>query len=236
MKRLKKILECKKGSRCNSPLSCRNCGENWRRGKFKQFVNCYDTLPTDIITYLVIKSSNFNTLDKGITDIYNLIEDIRELKKRCKIADFYLKIEVSFGKKSLGFNPHINILFFGDVGNIVELASKYNLTVWKKSKLNNEQVVKSIVWYMLKYNNLGIEKGEAVRIALNKRTTLLHSKRFNHKTISYIDDYIDLDFTWMGVYPIRSKEEILFRNKIKNDRAILSKSLRDFIKNDTFLL
>jgi len=215
-------------------LSCRSCGESWRRGKFKQFVNTYNTLPTDIISYLVITSNSLNTLEKGIKDIYSLVNDIRELKKRDKISDFFLKVEISFGRKSLGYNPHINILFFGDIGTIKTLAENHNLTVWSRLKDNNEQTVKSIIWYMLKYNNLGIEKGEAVRIALRKRTTLMHSKRFNHKTISYVDEYIDLDFGWMGVYPIRSKAEIALRSEIRDDRAVLSKKLRDFIKLDTF--
>lgn len=227
-KNLKKILECRKFKRCNSPLSCSFCGESWRRGKFKQFVNTYKVADNDSITYLVIKSNSLNTLGQGIQDVYALIEELKELKKRGKISDFYSRFEVSFSKNTLGFNPHLNILFFGDIGGIKAMAKEHNLSVWSCKKKNDENTVKSIIWYMLKYNKIGQEEGEAVKKALDRRRTILHTKRFNHKNINYLDDFLDLDFSFLGVYPIRSKAELKLREEIKNEKKKLNLKLKNF--------
>jgi hypothetical protein len=218
--------------RCNAPFSCKVCGGNYQRGKFKQFITVFEHNPKDIITYFVIKSSSICSLREGLSNIFLFLEDIKKLKKRNNISDFYSRIEVSFKNSSLGFNPHINMLFFQDVLLIEEIAEKYNLTVWKRKKENKKDVILSLIWYFLKFNNIGIEKGEAVRIALNKKRQIIHSSRFNTKNISYIDELIDIDFSFLGVYPIRSKEEILLREEVKKERAKLNKKLKTFICND----
>ena len=232
MKTLKRIIECREGRRCNSPLSCKHCGESWQKAKFKAFANCLPDVisGSDIITYLVIKPSAFLTLGDGIAKMFEYIDDLREAKKRGRMPVMYSRLEVSFGKKSLGFNPHLNILSFGDTALFEELAESHGLSVWKRSKPADTETALSIVWYMLKFNNIGIEKGEAVRIALNRRTQLLHSKEFNHKTINYIDEFIDIDFSFMGVYPIRTKEEIELRKKLKEERKQLNAKYREMLK------
>lgn len=234
MKNLRKILECKEGKRCNLPLSCPKCGEIWRRAKFKAFIECLPAVIkyNKILTYIVIKSNELNTLREGLSEILNFMDDLRELKKRGKLPTIYSRLEVSFGKKYLGFNPHLNMLVWGDISKIIELAKKHNLKFWKRSKENNIDTAKSIAWYMLKFNNIGIEKGEAVRKALNKRTTLFYTKEFNHKTEDYIDEIIDIDFRFLGVYPVRSKAEIEFRKFMKEVKRKLNQELKRIIDKE----
>ena len=235
MQNLKRILECREGKRCNSPLSCRKCGESWQKGKFKAFANCLPSVveASDILTYIIVKSNELNTLSQGISDLMGFMDSLREAKKRGKLTTSFSRLEVSFGKKSLGFNPHLNMLVWGDFLEIERLSKLHSLKLWKQSKKNSITVAKSIAWYMLKHNKIGIEKGEAVRIALNKRTPLLYTKEFNHKTISYIDEFIDIDFSFMGVYPVRSKKEIKLRDSIREAKAKLNQSLKNLIASET---
>lgn len=228
MQNLKRILECREGRRCNSPLSCKHCGENWRRAKFKAFAESLPSVigDTDIITYLVIKPWEFLTLRDGIERMFSYLDLLREEKKRGRLPVMFSRLEVSFGKKNLGYNPHLNIICFGDPASLISLALGLDLKVWHKKKDGKKDTALSLAWYILKFNNIGIEKGEAVRRALNRRTPLLHSKEFNHKTINYIDEYIDIDFSFMGVYPIRSKEEIRIREKIREERQKLNRKFK----------
>jgi hypothetical protein len=181
---------------------------------------------TEIITYLVIKPLEFLSLRDGIERIFLYLDDLREEKKRGRLPVMYSRLEVSFGKKNLGFNPHLNIISFDDPRHLIEIATRHGLKIWYQKKDNLQDTALSIAWYILKFNNIGIEKGEAVRKALNRRTTLLHSKEFNHKTINYIDEYIDLDFSFMGVYPIRTKKEIEIREKIREERRKLNQKFK----------
>lgn len=235
MQNLKRVIECREGKRCNSPLCCSKCGESWQKGKFKAFVNRLPSVieTSSILTYIVIRSNEFNTLGQGIAELMGFIDDLRELKKRAKLSTSFSRLEVSFGKKNLGFNPHLNMLVWGDTGEIEKLSKLHGLKLWKQSKENSIMVAKSIAWYMLKHNKIGVEKGEAVRIALNKRSQLLYTKEFNHKTISYIDEYIDIDFSFMGIYPIRSKAELKLREEIRETKAKLNQSLKNLIANET---
>jgi len=232
MQNLKRIIECREGRRCNSPLSCKHCGESWRRAKFKGFAECLPSVleDTDIITYLVVKPWEFLSLRAGIERMFKYLDDLREEKKRGRLPVMFSRLEVSFGKKNLGFNPHLNIICFDDPSRLIDLADSHGLKVWHRQKDHNKDTALSIAWYMLKFNNIGIEKGEAVRKALNRRTQLLHSKEFNHKTINYIDEYIDLDFSFMGVYPIRSKEEIRIREKIREERRRLNAKFKRLLE------
>ena len=234
MQNLKRVIECREGKRCNSPLCCSKCGKSWQRGKFKAFANCLPSVieASNILTYIVIRSNELNTLGQGISELMGFMDDLRESKKRGRLATSFSRLEVSFGKKNLGFNPHLNMLVWGDISDIERLSKVHNLKFWKKSKENSSTVAMSIAWYMLKHNNIGIEKGEAVRISLKKRTTLLHTKEFNHKTINYIDEFIDIDFSFMGIYSVRSKAEIELRNSIREAKAKLNQSLKNLIANE----
>ena len=234
MQNLKRVLECREGKRCNSPLCCSKCGESWQKGKFKSFANRLPSVveASDILTYIVIKSNELNTLSQGIADLMDFMNSLREFKKRGRLTTSFSRLEVSFGKKNLGFNPHLNMLVWGDISEIERLSKEHGLKLWKQSKENSITVAKSVVWYMLKHNKIGIEKGEAVRIALNKRTPLLHTKEFNHKTISYIDEFIDIDFSFMGIYPVRSRAEIKLRDSIREAKSKLNQSLKNLIANE----
>ena len=233
MQNLKRVIECREGRRCNSPLVCKTCGESWKKGMFKSFCNCLSSVVEDnsILTYLVIKPNELLTLGDGIKSMMLFMDSLRELKKRNKLSTSFSRLEVSFGKKSLGYNPHLNMLVWGDTKAIINIALEHGLKPWHKRKENTVDTAKSIAWYMLKFNSIGIEKGEAVRVALNRRTQLLHTREFNHKKISYIDEFIDIDFSFMGTYPIRSKEEIKIRDYIKEERKKLNDKLKYVILN-----
>jgi hypothetical protein len=171
------------------------------------------------------------SLRVGIEKIFLFIDELREEKKRGRLPLMYSRLEVSFGKKNLGFNPHLNIISFGNPNHIKDIATRYGLKIWYQKKDNQRDTALSIAWYILKFNNIGIEKGEAVRKVLNRRTTLLHSKEFNHKSINYIDEYIDLNFSFMGVYPIRTKMEIEVRKLIQDDRRKINQKFKRLMKD-----
>ena len=231
MQTLQKIQDCKKGRRCNRTLSCSFCGLGWQKGKFKGFMQCFTKLHLSSdtrLTYIVISSNKLGTLREKSEKIFELLEEMKELKKRAKLPLFFGRLEFSFGKKSLGFNPHLNLLIWGDDSIFKELSHKLNLRFWSKKKTNDKKTVKSIVWYMLKFNNIGIEEGEAVRKILDTKRTIVNSREFKSKNLNYIDDFIDIDFSFMGTYPIRSKKEIdlMAQHKIK------LKKLREELKTD----
>jgi len=221
MQNLQKILKCRKNWRCNRPLSCPNCGNSWRKAKFKGFSQCLDNLDEvslskeTVLTYIVITSNKLGTLKEKLQDMFTLLNEVKKLKKKGKLPIFFGRLEFSFKKDSLGFNPHLNLLVWGDYSIFENLSNELGLNFWKKEKTNNKETAKSIAWYMLKFNSIGIEKGEAVRKALNKKRTIVNSKEFTFKSINYIDEYIDIDFSFMGVYPIRSEKEILLRAEHK---------------------
>jgi len=232
MRNLQKILQCRKDWRCNRPLSCEHCGKSWQRAKFKGFTQCLESLDEvilsreTILTYIVIKSNKLGTLKEKLNDMVSLLDEVKELKKRGKLPIFFSRLEFSFKKESLGFNPHLNLLVWGDYSIFERLAHSLGLTFWKRKKVNNKKTAKSIAWYMLKFNSIGIEKGEAVRKALNKKRTIINSKEFAFKSINYIDEYIDIDFSFMGIYPIRSKREILLRAEHKKNLKELRTQLK----------
>lgn len=218
MKNLQKVIHCREGRRCNLPLSCPTCGENRRKKNFKEFAQGLDTfLNTESqtntpLTYIVISLSGFSSLRNKLNKIINFTDEVRELKKRNKLPVFYSRIEVSF-KAPTKFHPHVNLLVWGDHSPFKQLCKKLKLNYWSRKKNNNRKTALSIAWYMLKFNNIDTERGEAVRIALNKKRPLLHSKEFNVKKNSYIDEIIDMEFVLWEYYPIRSKEEIKLREE-----------------------
>jgi len=235
MQKIKKILNCKEKWRCSSPLSCATCGANWQRGKFKAFTSSLELFEIDsnvILSYIVIKSNKMGSLRTKITDLFLLLNKIKELKKRDKLPDFFGRLEISFSKGSLGFNPHLNLLVWGDYRPFETVSSELGLFFWRRQKNNDEKTIKSIVWYMLKYNNVGIENGEAIRKVLGMRRTIITSKNLTLKTINYIDEIIDIDFSFMGTFPIRSKEEIALRAKHKD----VLKALRAELKTNISLV
>ena len=232
MNSLKKILNCREKWRCNRSLSCSYCGSSWQRGKFKGFIQSLNTLhqeqnQKDIsLTYIVIRSNNLGSLKEKLHNISTLTEKLKELKKRGKLGVFFGRLEVSFSKVNLGFNPHLNLLVWGDVSPFKKVSHELNLNFWSQNKTNDKDTALSIAWYMLKFNNIGIEKGEAVRKALNRKRTILNSTEFNFKSINYIDEYIDIDFSFLVVKPIRSKKEILLRSEHKKTLQELRRKLK----------
>ena len=232
MKKIQQILKCKKGFRCHSHLSCKKCGDIWQRNKFKNFCLNLDKCNLSNVTsltYIVIKSNKISNLKNKLEDIINFLDDIKLLKKRNKISTFYSRLEVSFSKAKLGFHPHINFLVWGDISLYRELANKHNLAFWHSKKKNDTDTIKSIIWYSLKYNSIGVEEGEAVRVALDRKNTILASKEFTN-IVNYTDELIDLDFCFMGIYPIRSKKEIELRDAkrlVVRDLNLKIKELQD---------
>jgi len=227
---LKKIKHCKKGRRCHYVLSCPTCGSHWHKRKFKAFAQCFDEvtfLSETPLTYIVISSNKLGTLREKSKILFELLEKIRELKKRGKLPIFFGRLEFSFNE-SLGFNPHLNLIVWGDYSMFKNLSHELNLRFWYKKKTNDNKTAKSIAWYMLKFNNIGIEEGEAVRKVLNRQRTIIHSKEFTYKEPDYIDDIID--FSFMGTYPIKSKEQIRLEKEhrftLKKQRIELKEKIK----------
>ena len=233
MKNTQKVKNCREGRRCSRPLSCRFCGEGWQRAKFKGFTQCLDnldevTLLSDTaLTYIIIRSKKMGTLREKLKELLILMNEIKELKKRGKLGVFFGRLEVDYTKGRLGFNPHLNLLVWGDSSVFKSLAKSLSLVFWSRKKDNDKKTAKSIAWYALKFNPIGIEKGEAVRVALEKKRTVIHSREFNFKTISYIDEIIDMDFSFLGVYPIRSKKGILWREIKKRINKYLDAKIKE---------
>ena len=224
-------MSCDKFRRCKSFFTCSVCGGHLQKKRFKNFTNVYNKSDNDIITYIVIKPSKNKILSDSLNDILDLLNDIRKLKKNGKIGDFYSRLEVSFSK-NLGFNPHLNILSFGDFKEIKTLLDNYDLSFWHRKKDNNKDTVLSIIWYMLKFNSIGIEQGKAVKTALNRKRVILYSNRFTPLKDNCDSAFIDTDFSFLGIKPIRSKQEVLFRKKIKEERKKTNLKLKKFLSKE----
>ena len=61
---------------------------------------------------------------------------------------------------------------------------------------------------------------------------MFYTKEFNNKTQDYIDEFIDIDFGFLGIYPIRTKAEIELRKKIREERKELNKKLKNLIAEE----
>ena len=225
MRTIQRILHCRKDKRCGYFLSCKHCGEAWRRRKFCEYC---DALPkvlhrlrskndNPIITYIVIRSNQLLNLKDSMEQIYKFIDYLREEKKRGRLPISYGRLEVSFSKSVLGFNPHLNLIAFENA-DFFKVAEKYWLKIWYQNKEFSEDVAKSIAWYILKFNNLGIEKGEAVRRAINKRNTIIYSKDFTPTKRDYIEDFLYMDFSFLGIERVRTPEELELRDRYREIR------------------
>ena len=226
---------CSENRRCKKHLFCRHCAGVWQKNNFKNFSNTLKINSNDSLTYLVIKSKSINNLSGGLRDCYGVIEGLRELKKNDKIDDFYLRLEISFSNDELGFNPHLNILAFGNINLIEDLAKTYDLTVWKQSKKNDKNTALSVVWYMLKYNHVGEDKAKVIQYILKKRRTILMSQRFtiiNKDKNNIFDEVANMDFSFLGIKPIRSKEEVALRIYLKEERKKLNLMLKNLLKKE----
>jgi len=238
MRNLKKALHCRPRFRCGLHYSCEYCGIGWRIRHLNGFMHCLETLHEsqpqhDIpMYYVVIGSNKFGTLDCKLSDFTLLLKEVSNLKKRGKLGVFFGRLEVSFKSAKWGLYPHLNLLVWGDYSKFETLAKTLGLTFWYNKKKNNLDTAKNIAYYMLKFNPIGIERGEAVRKAHNGRTTIIRSREFNFKSSDYTDEIIHTDFSFFGVYPIRSKKGILWReikrriNKYLN--AKIKEADRDF--------
>lgn len=221
---------CEIGKRCRKHLSCRDCGESWQRKEFKRFCEGSKNLTrNEILTYLVIKPVQIIGLHRGIGIIYGVIEELREEVKRQRLTGaFFGRLEVSFSQQ-YGFNPHLNLLAYGNIVPFLEIFMRHDVKVWRRVKENNMQTAYSIVWYMLKYNPIGYDKGELVRKILNRRQTVINSRHFNGLDLPEEVTAGDIDFRFMGTCKIRYREEIEARRehaaKLRKERAALREKI-----------
>ncbi len=228
-RRLLKILNCNEERRCRAHLSCKYCGEIWRKQRFKNFCDVFDSISLDgEAYYLIFKAEIIANLVEKLEKMYNFINDIRLLKKRNKLDFIYYgRLEVSFKKEKLGFFPHLNMVVFNGCYDILlQLARQHRLKVWRRRIKGGKNGVKNVVWYFLKFNNIGVERGEAVRIALNKRETIIYSKHFTKKDVN-MQELAELDFRFLGVCRIRTKEEIELRKQIREERRKINKKFKE---------
>ncbi len=203
-------MVCEVGRRCRKHLTCPDCARSWQRREFKTFCEGTKTQPDGILTYFVIKTQRRGNLFQSVEELYKVIDDIREAVKRSKISSvFYGRLEVSFSQ-TMGFNPHLNLITFGDVTPFLVIFMRYNLSVYRRIKENDKNVARSIVWYMCKFNNLGYEKGEIVRAVLSKRQTIVNSRHFKGLNVGDVSA-TEVDYSFLKPCPIRYREEIELR-------------------------
>ncbi len=218
---------CEIGRRCRKHLTCPDCARSWQRKEFKTFCEGTKIQPDGILTYFVIKTQRRGNLFYSVDELYKVVDDIREAVKRSRISSvFFGRLEVSFSQ-SMGFNPHLNLITFGDVTPFLEILMRYNLSVYRRIKENDKNVSRSIVWYMCKHNNLGYEKGEIVRTILNKRQTIVSSRHFKNLNIGDVSA-TDVDYSFLKPCPIRYREEVELRSNYASQRrrereALISK-------------
>lgn len=212
-------MACEVGKRCRKHLTCSDCGKSWQRKEFKTFCDGTKIPPNGILTYFVIKTQKRGNLFFSLDEIYKVIDDIREAVKRSRISGtFFGRLEVSFSQ-SMGFNPHLNLITFGDVTPFLEIFMRYNLSVYRRIKENDINVARSIVWYMCKFNPLGFEKGEIVRNALNKRQTIVSSRNFKNLGVGDVSP-ADIDYSFLKPCPIRYREEVEIRSVYASNRRL----------------
>lgn len=223
---IERVISCREGRRCGNHFACPSCAESWRKKKFLKHFNNFK-LSFDSLTYIVVKNQSVGSLKAKLEPILKFLDELRLLKKRDKLQVCFCRLEVSFSRFYCGFNPHLNIILLDEnIDNFAALAAKYNLSFWHRKKSADINTLKSIGWYILKFNNIGIERGEAVRKALNRKNTILYTKEFEAK--DYIDEIANIDFSFLGVYPIRTKKEIELRKK----RAAIVKEINQLIKKE----
>ncbi len=241
-KHFESFLKCQSGKRCGFFLGCSTCAGIWRRHKFSEFCSAldlnYNKISNEDIFYIVIRPDFFGTLREKIEKIFLLVSEIREYRRnKKKLPFFYARLEISFKKSQLGFNPHLNIITTDKVF-FKKIAQKFGLNFWSRKKNNDLNTIKSIVWYMLKFNRLDYEQARAVQITLNKRRTIMTSEHFKTKNIDY-NYYIDTDFSFLGVMEIRSKDEVRLRNRVKkirkNVNLFFKKELEKVKKKDKII-
>ena len=215
---------CEVGRRCKKHLTCPDCAKSWQRREFKTFCEGTKIPPNGILTYVVIKTQRRANFFSSLEEVYRVIDDIRESVKRSRIRGvFFGRLEISFSQ-SMGFNPHLNLITFGDVAPFLEIFMRYNLSVYRRQKENTQNVARSIVWYMLKFNYLRYEKGEIVRNALNKRQTIVSSRHFKGLGVGDVSAS-EVDYSFLKPCPIRYKEEVelrsVYASKRREERAQL---------------
>lgn len=215
-------MVCEVGKRCRKHLTCPDCARSWQRKEFKTFCEGTKIQPDGILTYFVIKTQRRGNLFYSVDELYKVIDDIREAVKRSRITSvFYGRLEVSFSQ-TMGFNPHLNLITFGDVTPFLVILMRYNLSVYRRIKENDKNVARSIVWYMCKFNNLGYEKGEIVRTVLNKRQTIVNSRHFKGLSVGDVSA-TEVDYSFLKPCPIRYREEI----ELRNDYTALRRAERE---------
>jgi len=234
MKNLIRIKNCREERRCGNIYACKTCGTIYQKRKFLEHIN---NISVDFksLTYIVLKSNGFGSLQDKIEPLFKYLNEIRLLRKRKKLSgEYFARLEVSFSKFYCGFNPHLNIVALDCAADtFLSLARKHNLIIYNRQKKPDTDTLKSICWYILKYNPIGIERGEAVRKAIKKRNTILYSNAFKQK--NYCDELTQIDFSFLGVYQIRSKEEIALREErkkiVRKYNKLIKEQQQKFLKN-----
>jgi len=199
---------------------------------FKQFDNFY---------YVVIGSKHIDTLGNNLEEIKSFMRDFSARKNRkrgiFKLGQFFSRLEVSF-KSGLGFYPHVNLMFF-NVGLLDLQEELYHLCdsnglkfrIFKKEE--SENTVKSMLWYILKYNKMEWKKSVAVQVACKGLQEIRYSSAFKFTNLNMFDDDILplIDMNFIKVHPIRSGREIEIINKHKQKLYKLKQDKKKKLSN-----
>ena len=229
----KRLLRCKEGNRCHLIHCCEDCASNYQKHKFVMHTKELKNSQREKFFYCVIGSKYISTLNNNINEIKEFMRSFSALSSRkrgiFKSCDFFMRLEVSF-KPKIGFYPHLNIMFFNVDKSSIEselynILDKHNLKIRIFSKDNNINTIKSILWYILKYNKMDWRKAMAVQIATKGLQEIRYSKMFKYTDIDKLDDEIFpiLDMSFLMPMNVRTRKEVSIRasysNKIKKIRS-----------------
>jgi hypothetical protein len=234
---LNRLLRCNAGKRCNYIHACKECANNYQKRQFALHVKELDFTKLNSFYYVVVGSKRIDTLRTNLEEIKEFMKRFSARKNRkrgiFKFGEFFSRLEVSF-KHGFGFYPHLNIMFFNV--SLSELQEElYHLTDAHELKFKiyrkdaDENTIKSMLWYILKYNQMEWKKGVAVQVACKGLQEIRYSTMFRYTDLNKFDDDILplIDMSFMKIHPIRSGREVELNNKIKLERAKLNKKYRD---------
>lgn len=228
---LNRLLKCKKGSRCNLIHACEECGNNYQKRQFALHVKELNFNKLENFHYVVIGSKSITTLNENIEQIKAFMRDFSARKNRkrgiFKTAEFFSRIEVSF-RAGLGFYPHVNIMFFNadlpDIqSELYHLCDGNDLKYRVFKKESSEDTIKSMLWYILKFNKMQWKKSVAAQVATKGMHEIRYSGEFKYTNLNKFDDEILplIDMSFMKVHPIRSGREVAINNAYKRKQSEL---------------
>lgn len=238
---LNRLLKCKKSSRCGLIHVCNQCADNYQKKKFAMHTKELDYTKFDNFFYVVVGSKTITTLRENLEEIKSFLVEFSARKNRkrgiFKTAEFFIRLEVSF-RAGLGFYPHINIMFFNVDKSALE-TELYNLCVNNSlkyrsfSKDNNENTIKSVLWYILKFNKMEWKKMLAVQVATKGFQEIRYSSAFKYTDLNKFDDEIlpIIDMSFIKPKRIRSSSEVSIYKKIKDEQKKLNEKKKNSLKN-----